>query len=200
MVSPPPPGPVYQHNDTPCAGPPRGRFPRYFLLLIGCIAILGIGIGVVCGWALRGMTTQNAIAPTATAPASTAAAAGGTTTAQAKQQACDGYSALGAQWSSGAKEWHNVVVQAGPGWSWADPAIKAETDKFFPAQSEIAVKLRALVGPQTPPAVASAINDYAAALLSFAAIQNSNTTGVVIDSKLDTINNAADIVVRQCGI
>lgn len=198
MASPPQPGPVYQHGDAPYASRPRSRF----LLLIAGVAIIGIGIGVVCGWVLRGSTTQAAIAPPPTeAAASTAATAdGGLTPAQAKQQACDGYSALGAQWSSNAKEWHSAVIQAGPGWSWSDPTIKAETDKFFPAQSEIAIKFRDLVGPQTPPTVVSAINDYAAALLSFATIQNSNTTGAVIDSKLDAINNAADIVIRVCGI
>lgn len=197
MTSPPPPGPVYQHDDTPYPGRRRGRF----LLLIAGVAIIGIGIGVVCGWALRSITTKDAAAPTpAASAASTATAADVPTPAQAKQQACDGYAALGAQWSSGAEKWHNAVIQAGPGWSWSDPAIKTETDKFFPAQSEIAIKLRALVSPQTPSAVASAIDDYASALLSFAAIQNSNTAGAVIDSKVDTINDAADVVIRECGI
>ncbi|SKK33333.1 hypothetical protein [Mycobacteroides abscessus] len=197
MTSPPPPGPVYQHDDAPYPGPRRGRF----LLLIAGVAIIGIVIGVICGWALRSTTTQDATAPTPTeAATSTAATASALTPAQAKQQACDGYSALGAQWSSGAEKWHNAVVQAGPGWSWSDPAVKNETDTFFPAQSEIAIKLRSLVNPQTPSAVASAIDDYASALLSFAAIQNSNTTGAVIDSKMDTINASADVVIRECGI
>lgn len=192
MTSPPP---VHQNGDAPYASRRRGRF----LLLIAGVAIGGIGIGVVCGWMLRGATIHDAISPTEAA-AGTAAAGGGPSPAQAKQQACEGYSALGAQWSSHAKEWHSAVIQAGPGWSWSDPLIKAETDKFFPAQSEIAIKLRDLLGPQTPPTVVSAINDYAAALLSFAAIQNSDTSGAAIDSKFDAINSAADVVIRVCGI
>lgn len=197
----PPQAPVYQYppdNNAPGTGGPRGRFPRFLLLLIAGIAILGLGIGG--GWALRGTTTPGAIAPAPTEAAPITAAAGGLSPAQAKQQACDGYATLGAQWSSGAKAWHNAVVKAGPGWSWSDPAIKAETDKFFPAQSEIVIRLRALISPQTPPTVASAINGYAGAVLSFAAIQNSDTTGAVIDSKLDAIDNAADVVIRECGI
>lgn len=107
MTSPPP---VHQNGDAPYASRRRDRF----LLLIAGVAIGGIGIGVVCGWMLRGARIHDAIVPSPTeAAAGTAAAGGGLTPAQAKQQACDGYSALGAQWSSGYHDWYGSVSSVG---------------------------------------------------------------------------------------
>ncbi|MDO2986939.1 hypothetical protein P5V30_20625 [Mycobacteroides abscessus subsp. abscessus] len=196
MASPPPPGPVYHHGDAPYAGRPRG-----FLLLIAGVAIIGIGIGVVCGWTLRGATIHDAIAPTPTeAAAGTAAAVGGPSPAQAKQQACDGYSALGAQWSSGYHDWYRSVSSVGQGWTWANPTVKAATDKFFPLQSQIANSLRGLVTPETPAPVSKAINDYASAILTYAATQNTDIPSSEMDARMDRINSAADEVIRVCGI
>ncbi|SHX97277.1 Uncharacterised protein [Mycobacteroides abscessus subsp. abscessus] len=198
MTSPPPPGPVYQHDDAPYPGRRRGRF----LLLIAGVAIIGIGVGVICGWALRSTTIQDAAAPTpaAAAAGSTAAADGVLTPAQAKQQACDGYAALGAQWSSGYHDWYGSVSSVGQGWTWANPAVKAATDKFFPLQSQIANSLRGLVTPATPVPVGKAINDYASAILAYAATQNTDIPSNEMDARMDRINTAADEVIRVCGI
>lgn len=198
MTSSPPPDPMYQHDDTPYPGRQRSRF----LLLITGIAIIGIGIGVVCGWTLRGSTTQAAIAPppTEAAASTVATVGGGLTPAQAKQQACDGYSALGAQWSSGYHDWYGSVSSVGQGWTWANPTVKAATDKFFPLQSQIANSLRGLVTPATPVPVGKAINDYASAILTYAATQNTDIPSNEMDARMDRINTAADEVIRVCGI
>ncbi|SIA23367.1 hypothetical protein [Mycobacteroides abscessus] len=197
----PPQAPVYQYppdNNAPGTGGPRGRIPRFLLLLIAGIAILGLGIGG--GWALRGATTPGAIAPSPTEAAPSTAAAGGLSPTQAKQQACDGYSTLGAQWSSGYHDWYASVSSVGQGWTWANPTVKAATDKFFPLQSQIANSLRALVTPATPAPVGKAINDYASAILSYAATQNTDTPSSEMDARMDRINAAADVVIRECGI
>lgn len=195
MTSPPPPSPVHQRDDTPHPGRRRRHF------LIAGVAIIGIGIGFVCGWALRNTTTKEAAAPTPTeAAASTAAAVGVLTPAQAKQQACDGYAALGAQWSSGYHDWYGSVSSVGQGWTWTNPTVKAATDKFFPLQSQIANSLRGLVTSATPAPVGKAINDYASAILAYAATQNTDTPSSEMDARMNRINAAADVVIRECGI
>ena len=197
MTSPPPPGPVHQRDDTPYSGQRRRHFP----LLIAGVAIIVIGIGFVCGWALRSTTTKEATAPTpAAAAASTAAAAGVLTPTPAKQQACDGYATLGAQWSSGYHGWYGSVSSVGQGWTWANPTVKAATDKFFPLQSQIANSLRGLVTSATPAPVGMAINDYASAILAYAATQNTDTPSSEMDALMNRINAAADVVIRECGI
>lgn len=192
-----PPG--YQNlpdNSTHGASGRRHR-PRYSFLLIAGIATLGIGIGIGCGWALRGGTTHGAVAPTLAAPP---VAAGGLSPAQAKQQACNGYATLGAQWSSGYRDWVKATKAAGENWQWDSPGVKAATDKFFPAQTDIVVRMRVLITPQTPPAVASAINDFGGAILHFAAAQGDGSNGTEINKRVDEVDATGHTADSACGL
>ncbi|SKU62186.1 hypothetical protein [Mycobacteroides abscessus] len=197
----PPQAPVYQYppdNNAPGTGGPRGRIPRFLLLLIAGIAILGLGIGG--GWALRGATTPGAIAPSPTEAAPSTAAAGGLSPAQAKQQACNGYATLGAQWSSGYKDWVKATQAAGENWQWDNPGVKAATDKFFPAQTDIVVRMRALITPETPPDVARAINDFGGAILHFAAAQGDGSNGTEINKRVDAVDATGRTADSACGL
>lgn len=193
MVDTPPVSNYPPDNSTPVASG-RRRLPRYFFFLIAEIATLGIGIG--CGWALRGTTPQGATAPTLAAPT---VAAGGLSPEQAKQQACNAYAALGAQWSGGYRDWVMAAKAAGENWQWDDPGVKAATDKFFPAQTDIVVRMRVLITPQTPPAVASAINEFGGAILHFAAAQGDGSNGAEINKRVDAVDATGHTADSACG-
>lgn len=194
----PPQAPVYQYppdNNAPGAGGPRGRFPRFLLLLIAGIAILGIGIGG--GWALRGTTTPGAIAPAPTEAAPTTAAAGGLSPAQAKQQSCNAYQTLGNQWSNAYQQWLTALPKP---WSWSDPAVQAATTRFDATATQVAAQLAALIDPNTPNDVASAITDVRLQIVNLAASHGQTSTGAETDAKLDAVDRSMANANRVCGI
>lgn len=194
----PPQAPVYQYppdNNAPGTGGPRGRFPRFLLLLIAGIAILGIGIGG--GWALRGTTTPGAIAPAPTEAAPSTAAAGGLSPAQAKQQACNAYQTLGNQWSNAYQQWLAALPKP---WSWSDPAVQAATTRFDATATQVAAQLAALIDPKTPNDVASAITDVRLQIVNLAASHGQTSTGAETDAKLDAVDRSMAAANRVCGI
>lgn len=194
----PPQAPVYQYppdNNAPGTGGPRGRFPRFLLLLIAGIAILGIGIGG--GWALRGTTTPGAIAPSPTEAAPSTAAPGGLSPAQAKQQACNAYQTLGNQWSNAYQQWLAALPKP---WSWSDPAVQAATTRFDATATQVAAQLAALIDPKTPNDVASAITDVRLQIVNLAASHGQTSTGAETDAKLDAVDRSMAAANRVCGI
>ncbi len=199
----PPQAPVYQYppdNNAPGDGGPRGRFPRFLLLLIAGIAILGLGIGG--GWALRGATTPGATTPGAIAPSPTEAApstatAGGLSPAQAKQQACNAYQTLGNQWSNAYQQWLAALPKP---WSWSDPAVQAATTRFDATATQVAAQLAALIDPKTPNDVASAITDVRLQIINLAASHGQTSTGAETDAKLDAVDRSMAAANRVCGI
>ncbi|WP_255802289.1 hypothetical protein [Mycobacteroides abscessus] len=194
----PPQAPVYQYppdNNAPGTGGPHGRFPRFLLLLIAGIAILGIGIGG--GWALRGTTTPGAIAPSPTEAAPSTAAPGGLSPAQAKQQACNAYQTLGNQWSNAYQQWLAALPKP---WSWSDPAVQAATTRFDATATQVAAQLAALIDPKTPNDVASAITDVRLQIVNLAASHGQTSTGAETDAKLDAVDRSMAAANRVCGI
>jgi hypothetical protein len=191
-VTPPvrPPAPI---PSAPGSGPPR-RFTRW--IAGGAVLVAVAAAAFAGGWAQRGATTP-ATLPTRQLDTGTSNVL---TSDQAKKQACDGYAALGAQWSAGYIDWDAAVRAKGDGWTWSSPGVKEATAKFFPAQAQIVTQLRGLVAPNTPTDVATAVNNYAAAVLAFAATQGTNLSGPDIDTKVTAINAAADSVLKVCGL
>lgn len=198
--APAPPAPPTYFPPTAEGGRPgrgpRRRFPRWIVGTVVLVVVAAAGVGG--GWALRGATTPEQAPPSAFP--STPGTANLLTPAQAKQQACDGYATLGAQWSAGFTDWKAAVSAAGDGWTWSTPGVKEATAKFFPSQTQMVSQLRGLVAPNTPVDVASTVNDYAAAVLGFTATQGTNLSGADINAKVDAINGAADSVIKACGL
>ncbi len=200
VYSPPAPPMLPQGSGgTPGDNGPRRRIPKFLLAAIAGVVLIGAGLGA--GRIMWG-SNDTAPAPTA-APETTAPAAPDPnvlTPTQAKQQACDGYATLAAQWAAGYHDWYAAVLTVGEGWTWSNPTVKAAADKFFPAQSQIANSLRQLITPQTPQDVAVAINNYASAILSYAATQNTNTPSSEMDSRKNRVNSAVDATDKVCGL
>lgn len=168
---------------------------RWRVLAAG-VVFCTFALGGGSGWLLHDFTDGRPGSDTPVAAASTSAPVG--VPDRAVKDACEGFAALGAQWSSGYHQWYAAVSSAGEGWTWATPAVKVATDQFFPEQTRIALTLRALAGPAVPEGVGKSIVDYSAALLAFAAAQNTNLPSSEIATRVDRINAAADQVIAAC--
>lgn len=164
MPAPAPPTPPTYYPPTAESGRgrgPRGQFPRWITAIAVLVAVFAAGFG---GWALRGATTPE---PTPVATPEPPGAANVLTPGQAKQQACDAFTTIGAQWADSYREWLPVVTT--PGWRWTDPVVKEATDKFATKETRVVTQINALVAPTTPPDVRNAITDYTSAILTYAA-------------------------------
>lgn len=178
----------------------RRRIPKFLLAAIAGVVLIGAGLG-----AGRIMWGSNGTAPalTANAPTSTAVPvtppSNALTPDQAKQQACAGYAAISGEWSAGYKDWVAATKAAGENWTWSNPGVKAATDKFFPAQTDMAIRMRALITPETPPSVASAINDFTGAVLDFAAVRGTGANGTEINRRINAVDTTGFTADKVCG-
>lgn len=98
------------------------------------------------------------------------------------------------------QRWEGAVRATGEGWTWSSPGVKDATAKFFPAQVQMATQLRNLLVPNTPGDVATAVNNYASAILAFTATRGTHASGADINAKVDAIDAAADSVLKVCGL
>ncbi len=118
------------------------------------------------------------------------------TPATARQRACDAYAALGVEWASAYDEWLTALP---PNWRWSDPAVKDATTRFRTAEVSIAGQLFALVAPNTPPDVASAVSGYGDAILSLAA-SHERVSSADTNAQLDAVDAAGAAASTACGL
>ncbi|SKK31657.1 hypothetical protein [Mycobacteroides abscessus] len=172
----------------------RGDF-RFGVIITVAIALVS-GVFFV-GWS-AGRRSVEAAGKPVPAPLVSAAAVV-LSNDQAASQAFLGYLSLARQWVDDLSDWRLTVRDAGKGWSWSDPAIRAASDKLWEPQSRVAVGLRGLVSPQTPAPIAAAIYRYVDAVLAFPYnIYDEERTSPLVEHNIRDLMGAREEVLNAC--
>lgn len=95
------------------------------------------------------------------------------------------------------KDWSPTVTR--PGWNWSDPDVADATKRFRVVSNDVAIRITALIPPNTPADVRDPINAYTGAILTYGTGLGWQAQNKMNDQE-NTITAAGAAADKACGL